>query len=74
MIIGIALGIALAVSITSVLIIATSTTGILKENIATGAVIGTKTATPLAIITLGISLTVVLFLITILRKPKPQTL
>ncbi|NPE26883.1 hypothetical protein HNV12_02680 [Methanococcoides sp. SA1] len=68
MITGIFLGISLAINIVSLLVIATSTTGILKENLVTGAVIGTTAATSYASIILIISLIVTLFLITTLKK------
>jgi len=70
MIIGIALGISLTVNLLSLLIITTGTTGILRENMATGAVIGVAQATSYATITLIISLITTLFLILILKKPK----
>jgi len=70
MIIGILLAISLSISLTSLLIIITSTTGILRENMATGAVIGVSQATSYASITLALSLIATLFLILILKKPK----
>ncbi len=68
MIIGILLGVALAISMTSFLIILTSVVGVLRENLATGAVIGTSQAISYATITLVFSLVVTLFLILILIK------
>jgi hypothetical protein len=70
MIIGILLGISLAINLTSLLIIATGTTGILKENLATGAVIGVSQASSYAGVTLIISLISTLFLMLLLREPK----
>jgi len=68
MIIGILLGITAAISITSLLIIITSTSGALKENLVTGAIIGTAQATSYATITLVLALIATLFLILTLRK------
>jgi len=70
MIIGILLGISLAINITSFLIIITSTTGILRENLATGAVIGTAQATSYATTILIISAIVTFFLMLSLKKPR----
>jgi hypothetical protein len=68
MIIGLLLAITVSVSIASLGIIITGTTGILRENIATGAVIGASGAASYALITLVISLIATFFLILILRK------
>lgn len=68
MIIGILLGVALAVSITSFLIILTSAVGVLRENVATGAVIGTSQAISYATVSLIASLVVTLLLVLILIK------
>ena len=70
MILGILLGISLAINLTSLIIIITSSTGILKENMATGAVIGVSQVSSYAFITLIISLLLTLLLITILKKSK----
>ncbi|HDL02256.1 MAG TPA: hypothetical protein ENH20_00295 [Candidatus Pacearchaeota archaeon] len=70
MIIGIVLGISLAVNIVSLLIIVTSTTGILQENLVTGAVIGAAQASSYATIALIISLIITFALILYLKKPK----
>ncbi|MBU3923873.1 MAG: hypothetical protein KJ592_03075 [Nanoarchaeota archaeon] len=68
MIIGLLLAISLSISLTSIIIIATSTTGILKENLATGAVIGASQATSYAITTLALSLIATFSFILILRN------
>jgi hypothetical protein len=68
MITGILLGISLATTLTSLLIITTSNTGILQENLATGAVIGTAQASNYAVVVLIISLTITLFLAITLKK------
>ncbi|MFH0808357.1 MAG: hypothetical protein V1888_01955 [archaeon] len=70
MIIGIMLAISLSITLTSFLIVVTSTTGILKENLATGAVIGVSQAASYASIILIIFAIITLFLITIIKKPK----
>ncbi len=67
MILGILLGISLAINITSILFIVTSATHILKENLSTGAVIGITQVPSYASITLAISLITTLFLIAFLR-------
>ncbi len=69
MIIGLLLGISIAISLASLGIIITGTTGILRENLATGAVIGTTDAVSYALITLVLSLIATFFLILILKKP-----
>jgi hypothetical protein len=69
MIIGLLLAITTAISITSLLIIITGTTGILRENLATGAVIGASGAVSYALITLIIALIATFFLIKVMRKP-----
>lgn len=68
MIIGFLLGISVAISLASLGIIITGTTGILQENLATGAVIGTTGATSYALITLTLSLVATFFLILILKR------
>ena len=70
MIIGILLGISISVSLTSLIIIISTTTGLIKENLATGAAIGTTTAASYAAITLIVSLITTYLLILALRKPK----
>ncbi|MFH1522141.1 MAG: hypothetical protein ABIF18_04245 [archaeon] len=69
MIIGLLLGISIAISLASFGIIITGTTGALRENLATGAVIGTTGAVSYAIIVFVLSLVVTFFLISILKKP-----
>ncbi len=69
MIIGLLLGIGVAISLASLGIIITGTTGILRENLATGAVIGTTGAVSYAVIVLIFSLIATFFLISILKKP-----
>ena len=68
MIIGLLLGISIAISLASAGIIITATTGILHENLATGAVIGTTGAISYASITLIFSLIAAFFLILVLKK------
>lgn len=68
MIIGFFLAFALAISITSLTIIITGSTGVLRENMATGAVIGTAQAVSYAFTTFIISLVATFALILILRK------
>ncbi len=68
MIIGILLGISLAINLTSLLIIFTSNTGLLRENMATGAVIGVSQASSYAIVTLIISLVITFALMLYLKK------
>ena len=69
MIIGLLLGISVAISLASFGIIVTGTTGILRENLATGAVIGTTGVVSYALIALILSLIATFFLILILKKP-----
>ncbi len=68
MIIGILLAITLSISITSLALIVTGSTGILRENMATGAIIGTSQAVSYALIVFIISLVATFALILILRK------
>ncbi len=68
MIIGLLLGISVAISLASLGIIVTGTTGVLRENLATGAVIGTTAAVSYALITLVLSLVAVFFLVSILKR------
>ena len=68
MILGVLLGISLAINLVSILIIVTSSSGILRENIATGAVIGISQATSYSFVTLSISLIATLFLIVLIKK------
>ncbi|MBT6690300.1 hypothetical protein HN903_03170 [archaeon] len=68
MIIGIVLAISLAINLTSLLIIITASTGILHENLITGAVIGTTQAASYAFLTLIISLVATFFIISILKN------
>jgi hypothetical protein len=66
--IGFLLAITVSVSLASLGIIITGTTGILRENLVTGAVIGTTGIVSYALITLIFSLVATLFLILIIRK------
>lgn len=70
MIIGLLLGITIAMSLASFGIIIMGTTGIISENLVTGAVIGTGGVVSYAIITLILSLIATFFLSLILKKPK----
>ena len=68
MIIGILLGISIAISITSLIIIFTTATGLIRENLVTGAAIGTNATISYAIIALIIALIVTFFLLLILKN------
>jgi hypothetical protein len=68
MIIGLFLAVTLSISITSLIVIITGSTGILRENMATGAVIGTSQAVSYAFTTLVLSVIATLALILILRN------
>jgi hypothetical protein len=70
MIIGILLGISISISITSLVLILTTATGLIAENPATGAAIGTTTTISYASIALIISLITTYILIFILKKSK----
>ena len=70
MVIGFLLAITASISIASLAIVITGATGILRENLATGAVIGTTGAVSYALITLILSLVSTFFLILILKRPK----
>ena len=72
MIIGLLLGIALSVSLASLGIILAGLSGTLKENLATGAVIGAEGAISYATITLTISLIAIFFLVLILKHNIPK--
>ena len=69
MIKGVLLGISIATSLASLGIMITGTTGILRENLATGAVIGTTGAVSYAAIVLVISLIAIFFLTLTIKKP-----
>lgn len=69
MIIGLLLGLSIAVALASAGIIITGLTGALQENIVTGAVIGTTGAISYAVITLIISLVAAFFLSLVLKNP-----
>jgi len=69
-IVGFLLAITASVALASLGIIITGATGVLRENIVTGAVIGTTGAVSYALITLVLSLVATFFLILILRKPQ----
>ena len=72
MIIGLLLGIALSVSLASLGIILAGLSRTLKENLATGAVIGTGGAVSYATITLTVSLIAIFFLVLILKHNTPK--
>ena len=72
MIIGILLGISIAISLTSLIIIITTATGLIRENLATGAAIGTTSTISYAAIILAASLITTYILILIIKKPKKQ--
>jgi len=67
--IGFLLAVTVSLALASLGIIITGTTGILRENLVTGAIIGTTGAVSYALITLVLSLITTFFLILILRKP-----
>ena len=69
-IVGFLLAITVSISLASLGIIVTGSTGILRENLITGAVIGTASAVSYALITLVLSLIATFFLILVLRKSK----
>jgi hypothetical protein len=73
MIIGLLLGITISISLASLGIILTGLSGALRENLATGAAIGTTGAISYATITLTISLIATLFLILILKNNLPKS-
>jgi len=66
--IGFLLAITVSISLASLVIIITGATGILRENLVTGAIIGTTGAVSYALITLVLSLVATFFLILILKK------
>jgi len=66
--IGFLLAITASISLASLAIIITGTTGILRENLATGAVIGTTGAVSYALIMFILSLVATFFLVLILKK------
>ena len=68
--IGFLLAITVSVSLASLGIIITGTMGVLRENLITGAVIGTAGAVSYALITFILSLIATFFLVLVLRKPK----
>jgi len=68
MIIGILLGISLSISLASLAIIITSSTGLIRENLVTGAVVGTNEIISYAGITFVLSLVAVFFLALILKN------
>lgn len=70
MIIGVLLGVSLAVAFASLGLIVMGMTGAIRENIITGAVIGTAGVVSYAIITFVLSLIAVFFLMLVLRKPR----
>jgi len=70
MIVGFLLAITISISLASLIIIITGATGILRENLVTGAVIGTTGAVSYALIALVLSVAATFFLVLILKKPK----
>ena len=72
MIIGLLLAIAVSVSLASLGIIITGLSGTLKENLVTGAVIGTEGVVSYATITLTASLIAIFFLVLILKHHIPK--
>jgi len=68
MIIGILLGISISISLTSLIIIITTATGLIKENLATGAAIGTTTMASYSTIALIASLITTCLLILTIKK------
>ena len=70
MIIGIILGIALAVFLTSLGIIILGISGTLTENLITGAAIGVNNAVAYSSLTLIISLTLILLIVLILANKR----
>lgn len=70
MIIGLLLGISVAVFGTSLLMIFTSSTGIIRENLITGATIGTSGIMSYSIAGIIISLIAIFILVKILKNPK----
>jgi hypothetical protein len=68
MITGLLLAISLSISLTSLAIIITGSTGILRENLATGAAIGTSQAVSYAGLILIISTIITFFLVTIIKQ------
>jgi len=67
---GFLLGISISVAIASLGIIITGATGILKENLITGNVIGPADAASYAIISFIVSLIITFILIFVMRKKK----
>ena len=65
---GTILAISLSVFVASLVLIATSTTGILKENIITGNIIGQGTVISYSFVALALSFIIGLFVILSLRK------
>jgi hypothetical protein len=70
MIIGLLLGVSIAISIASLGIIVFGSSGLIMENLATGSVIGTTGAVSYAVISFVLSLIAAFFLVLILRKPE----
>ena len=68
--VGFLLAITASIALASLGIIITGVTGAMRENLITGAVVGTTGAVSYAIITLIISLIATFFLILIIKKPK----
>jgi hypothetical protein len=68
MILGILLGISISISIASLMIIITAATGLIRENLATGAAIGTAATISYSSITLVISLSITYLFILILKN------
>jgi hypothetical protein len=72
MIIGILLAITISMSLASLGIAIMGTTGIIRENLVTGAVVGATGAASYAFIILVLSLAITFFLILVLKKPKRE--
>lgn len=70
MIIGLLLGFSVAVALASLGIIVFGSSGLILENLATGAVIGTTGIVSFAIISFVLSLIAAFFLILVLRNPE----
>jgi len=70
MLIGILLGISIATSLASLIIIIATATGLIRENLATGAAIGTTATTSYATVALAISIIATYILILALKRYK----
>ncbi|MFA5060902.1 MAG: hypothetical protein WC494_01130 [Candidatus Pacearchaeota archaeon] len=68
MIIGLLLGVSLAIFMTSGIFVVSGYSGLLRENLITGAVVGGETLASYSWVPLILSFIAILFLISILRK------